>query len=121
MNRSISTGMWLARKLCTTVEATTVAEAVTVAKTGQPGNPIRLYHEAIGFGSDRRKLGEDVKPVHYKGENVKKNELEKCNKELRKHGKHQQALEVTPISTSIPPSPFIFCFILPRNFQLQAM
>ncbi|CAN6569906.1 unnamed protein product [Malus baccata var. baccata] len=78
LSRSIFTGMWLARKLCTTVEAATVAKAVTrlsaLAATGE-------------------NLAKTLNQYIMEGEMVRKSALEKCNKELRKHGKHQQALE----------------------------
>ncbi|KAB2612004.1 pentatricopeptide repeat-containing protein [Pyrus ussuriensis x Pyrus communis] len=94
LSRSIFTGMWLPRKLCTTVEAATVAEAVTAAKMGQPGNPIRLYRRLSALGATGENLAKTLNQYIMEGEMFRKSQLAKCNKELRKHGKHQQALEI---------------------------
>ncbi|KAM1718344.1 hypothetical protein ACFX11_026065 [Malus domestica] len=94
LSHSIFTGMWLAGKLCTTVEAATMAEAVTAAKTGQPGKPIRLYQRLLALGATGESLAKMLNQYIMEGEMVRKSALEKCNKELRKHGKHEQALEI---------------------------
>ncbi|TQD84303.1 hypothetical protein C1H46_030131 [Malus baccata] len=83
--------MWLARKLCTIVEGATVVEAVTA------GNPVRLYRRLSALGATKESLAKTLNQYIMESEMVSKNELEKCNRELRKY---QQALEVKGIKTA---------------------
>lgn len=76
------------RRLCTAVE-------------GRRDNPDRLYRRLSALGGSRRSAATALNEYIMEGRKVKKYELERCIKELRKYRQYQNALEVGSISTSI--------------------
>lgn len=92
VSRLISGGGWLIRQMCTA--ATKVAEADAELSRGKLSLYRRLSSLEMTGGSASQTLNQYI----MEGKAIRKQELERCVKELRKYRKYQHALEVPSVA-----------------------
>ncbi|XWS46543.1 hypothetical protein CRYUN_Cryun14cG0076800 [Craigia yunnanensis] len=86
--RLISSGSWLVRKLCTAASEK-ATEAVVEAPTRN-----RLYSRLSALGATGGTVSETLNDFIMDGKKIRKDELSRCVKELRKYRRYQHSLDI---------------------------
>lgn len=91
----IPSGSWLVRKFCTeTFENATAPEVRAAAAR----NRNILYSRLSALGATGGTVAEALNGYIMEGKKIRKDELSRCVKEMRKYRRYQHSLDVLPIS-----------------------
>ncbi|XWS76664.1 hypothetical protein CRYUN_Cryun01aG0196800 [Craigia yunnanensis] len=88
--RLISSGSWLVRKLCTAASKNATTEAVEVAAPTRN----RLYSRLSALAATGGTVSEALNDFIMEGKKIRKDELSRCVKQLRKYRRYQHSLDI---------------------------
>lgn len=90
----LSTVAPFVRRLCTAAVEAAAAAGDMVASTRQFAESMRLYRRLSGLRATGGSVSQAINQYIREGRIVKKYELQRCIRELRKYGNYQHALEI---------------------------